>query len=868
MEITAGLSDQLITSVTGISVQKDGARFKSLQRLVHSVIYNSKAARTNPFAVNNHLEGLEEKFRVLNNDELANALDKRLAELSNRTTQWTPEILSLLVQLSENPAQRTKLEDLDLLEEPAPPPPLTWAQILLDDPLDNDEGLWDDVNFEAGSSEDGVEFTPDLSPSLRPISVSSSLEDPTISDSKEALEVPIDSELLRYITEAQYWKSQKASAGENGGQILVTETQVIREVVFMLLGLPTNMFQSKDAVHIDFSSKYRIQRTSTAALEHILTSLAVVGQGLAALRNWVISSQEIPMVQTLQSGLSEKLHGFDTALSKIEAEVLNPADRAPMTLLRVHEEIRTAARLLLLLVPILADDKEHAMDRPFKLLESLHNLVCTNESKLDGSAFSFFAELFLHCFRTYLKPIRRWMEDGELDEDDGVFFVKRNKSDAALTCLWSKQYKLVKDDCGHLYAPQFLHVAAQKIFNTGKSVSFVHSLGFHEKSHDLHIPREPPLDFQSLCVEGNSDGLSPFSESFAAALEKWIASKHVSSSSRLRELMGSRCGFWSALDALEYVYLSRNGALTSQVASSIFDRIDGGSRNWKDRFVLTELFRRAYGQINCVNGEQMAVHTTANNNDGQASRNISMAALTGIHITYKIPWAVANIIKPNSLSTYERVAILILQMLRAKQLLEQKLPVSILTNSQQLKSTFATICSMRHRQLWLVNSLHSYLSTVLARASSELRAAMERAADFDEMIAVHEDYITHLENKCLLSGTLASTHQAIVSLLDLAIVFSDTYKAWNVTNSADKKVSTKAHRRHTSTSSEDEDSNAREEPAHLERDDVHREQLIKISSTFDRLFDFVIAGLREASRSGVEPSRGMLVDSLALWDRS
>lgn len=832
---------------------------------MHSVISSSSAALANQFAVTNQLKGLEEKFRVLNNDELADALSQRLVALAGLTTQWTPEILSMLLQLSENPAQRTKLEDLDLLNKPPPPPPpLTWDQILADDSLDNDQGLWDDVDFGAGSSEDDEEIMPDLSHSTQPVSVSLRSEHQSIGDLNEALKTS-DSDLLREITEAQYWNPRNRSADENEDKVLVTETQMIREAIFMLLGLPTNMFQVSEGGHVDVSNKYRVHCISTAALEDILTSLASVGQALVVLRNWTISSQTVPMVQTLQSGLFAKLQAFDTDQRVVEIELLYPNDRIPMTLLRLNQKVQVAARPLLLLVSVFRERWELLMDRPFEVLESLYELVCRSESKLDRDAMSFFADLFLDCFRTYLKPIRRWMEDGELDEDDKVFFIKKNKDNPPLTCLWAEQYRLVKDSSGLLHAPRFLHVAAQQIFNTGKSVSFIHSSGFHERSHDMGPSQEPPLHFQSLCGEQDSDGLNSFSERFAAAFQKWIASKHLSSSSKLRELMGSRCGFWNSLDALEVVYFSRNGALTSQVASSIFGKIDGTARNWKDRFVLTELFRRAYGQLDCVNGEQLTVHTAAVKNDG---RSISMILLADIRIIYKIPWAVANVIKPNSFSTYQRIAILIFQILRAKQLLEPKPSVSLYPQSQQLKSTFATICSMRHRQLWFVNSLHSYLAMVLAEASSQMRAAMRKATDFDEMIAVHEDYITHLEKQCLLSGTLASTHQAIVSLLDLAIVLSDACKAWSQRAPGKRIVPHMPHRRHQSASSEDEDSDGEEEPGHFERHEGYAERLARISSTFDRLFDFVLAGLREASRSGMEPSWGMLVDSLALWDRS
>src|SRR5436190_20969782 len=95
-------------------------------------------ARTNQFEVQETLDGLEEKFRVFNQDELADALRERLNKLSAISTKWTPDVLSLLLQLSDRPATNSRIEDLELLKSPDIPPKLTWAEIFADDPLDEE----------------------------------------------------------------------------------------------------------------------------------------------------------------------------------------------------------------------------------------------------------------------------------------------------------------------------------------------------------------------------------------------------------------------------------------------------------------------------------------------------------------------------------------------------------------------------------------------------------------------------------------------------------------------------------------------------------------------------------------------------------
>ena len=106
----------------------------------------------------NSLEGLEEKFRGLNNDRLADALRDRLNELTPRSTKWTPEVISLLLQLSNKPVVKTRVGDLELSNLPEATPPLTWEDLEADDPLPKQDAIWKDTDFAAESSDDDQEY--------------------------------------------------------------------------------------------------------------------------------------------------------------------------------------------------------------------------------------------------------------------------------------------------------------------------------------------------------------------------------------------------------------------------------------------------------------------------------------------------------------------------------------------------------------------------------------------------------------------------------------------------------------------------------------------------------------------------------------
>jgi len=867
-------------------------------------------ARTNQFEVAERLAGLQEKFRVLNYDTLADALRDRLGEAERVPYKWTPEVLSLFLQLSDRPAQNSRVEDLELLKPPESPAQLTWSGILADDPLDDEDGVWSTVDFAAKSSEDeGSLITPDRSlQESKASSVASNVEEdyalmPTYI-------VAEDSKSLDQVFGAQFWTTKATISRETAGNLhnidklerswLVTELQAVREILFMLSGLPTSLFSSHDAVNISVNTKYALHHSSENTFHHILQTFAVIGTKLDRLREWAGKKQDVALVQTFGAALEERLRHFDSILSEMQSRFVASQREVVVSLLALRNEVQSAARPLLQLSEIVADLDGTSKDEPFRFMDLLFDQASLKQASGDHEGFECMAKMFFQCFQTYLKPIEHWMDDGELRNDEGTFFISMKGEVTQSSSLWSEQYQLLNTSSGHLLAPTFLHTAVKQVFNIGKSVVFLKKLGSFDEPSRRDRAQEFRLTYDSVCSPGSSDSLIPFSELFNIAFDNWMHSRQQSSLSTLRDLLYSQCGLWRLLDALEYIYFLKDGALSTTVAVAVFDRIDRNTQAWNDRYILTELFRGVYGSLESVDAGKLSIRSTPGGYRDLQNKRRSVKILGSIIVEYNIPWAIANIVRKPSIVIYQRICTLLLQIRRAKHLLERQ---RLLTTHQSSPDNTSgdeanensQIYALRLRLLVFTNALYAYLTeTALAPSAAEMRKAMAAAGDVDAMIAVHEWYITHLEAQCLLSQKLAPIHQAIISLLDLAILFSDIQASYNGERQANltnrsvlSTASTQRWRRRrsrrprgrgdrpaaTSSSSEDEDADDEDEAANgvdtsyiSTAETTYLERLRKLREQFDRLYGFVSVGLQAVGRTGGEPCWEVLAERLA-WGK-
>ncbi len=868
MKQLQGLPKYAISPFSSASLadQQSTPRSERLKLFASRAFADPRPARTNQFEVLEQVHGLEEKFRVLNNDELADALKARFLELPGHSDRWIPEVLSLLLHLSDKPVEKTNIEDLAVPDPTSPVPLLNWSDILGDDRLNDPDGIWDSIDYAEDSSDDEEvaterSTTPDLTPDS-----SIQLDDADADVNLDTPTVPGDNHIFTEIIDAQFWRTgtaldpfDEAPSSLNGGQlpkVIVSEAQMIREVIFMLLGLPTSLFKSNKSGEFVHNSRYGIRHVSDLSIEHLLNVFTALGKKLANIRAWTRRIEEAPVQQTFQAALASRIRDVDAALSAIEARILNPARPMTISLLDLLEEVSHITRFMQTTSEVVTGLEIVPNEQmPFRILEYLFDRTCTCQSLGDTEGYEFMAKLFFECFQMYLKPVRTWMETGQLSQYDQVMFVARNKEDVALDSIWQQQHSLRYDDNGSLHAPGFLHVAAKKIFTTGKSVNFLRELG-QEMDQNTEVFQ---MDYTAVSRTAHEDMLSPFSELFDVALDKWIASMHHSASLILRNRLESRCGLSRALDAIDYIYFHRNGALSDVATDTIFERIDRGNRAWNDSSILTERFQYVFGPLECIDTERLVIFATASSYKNSKTQKRSVKALNALQITYTLPWPIANILRPSFLSTYQRISTFVLQTLRAKHLLQRQPYLSTTGSASSSKSTNALTYSLRYRLLWFTNTFLTYLTEiVLLVSTAEMRTDMVRAEDVDAMIAVHESYIKRLEEQCLISKRLAPIHQAIISLLDLSVLFSDTHAAHTNSNNKTPQSTKQRKNRRQETSDEDDSSQNSDSDEEAKTSDVsfasipYEDQLRNMHDTFNKLHAFITAGLRGVSRAGGE----------------
>ena len=875
-EISA-LVEQLIKST--IRTISD-AEVEQCKHSVLSTLVEAKSSRVNQFHVRDRLDGLVEKARILNNDPLADALHHRLAELSTRSTRWTPEVLSLLLDLSDRPVHDTKLEELVLLEPPSSPVALTWSDILADDPLDCQDDIWNNVDFAADGSDEDEVLEAAGSDVVGPILDPNWLDIDSAEARLEDLIQPRDDGALCEIMDAQFWKQQAVTTtvdqlGRGKAPMMtLTELQTVRETTLMLLGLPTSIYTVNDRGDVFMSPGITIRHLSQGTITDLLQGFAKIGGNLRKVRSWSRRKTAIPLEQKFQAAIGSRLLEVDHGLNEIQARFLQPQFRSNPSLLQLHDEVCSISRYIQQVYHIIVKlESGPNAELSFAILEHLFDSTCANQSTGDEGGYEYMARLFFECFQIYLRPIRRWMEMGLLSNQDQVMFVGKSQEDVPLHSLWRDQYHLIQDANAELHAPKFLHVAAHKIFNTGKSVIFLRNLGYEEDRVGEESFNASAITYESVCQLADFGMVSPFTELFDMAFDAWITRSHHSASHILHTKLESECGLQRSLDALEYVYFFRNGALSTNVAFKLFERINRGEFEWSDNFVLTDLFHQTFRATACIDLECLEVRSVTNTTGTDRLKvKGSMDTLEDLQISYLLPWPIANIIPAKSLKVYARIFVFLLQIHRAKYLLQmQRLPRSA---SPTVDRHILHLYRLHHRLLWFADVILSYITDMVLSASTiDMRIDMRRAEDVDAMIAVHEAYVCLLQDRCFLTEQNGPIHQAITSLLDLTVLFSEVQSLYVSRMEEPRRVPTALNMTRTaqrqsghSDSDEDEGNNQlvnTGEHSRFKLELANTDRLGSMSDTFEELHGYISAAVHGMSKANSVPCWEVLSRNLA-----
>ncbi|KAK0934753.1 hypothetical protein LTR29_013684 [Friedmanniomyces endolithicus] len=790
----AELTEGLIGSATNIP--KDHSLFESLKDRAVKQLRDTSRGRTNPFEVNERFSGLIEKFGVLNRDDLGEALESRLDLLPK--TRWTPEFLSLLLQLTDRPWEHSRTEDLGQLTSPlTPPAELTWEEIVADDPLTEDD-IWNDVERGYHSSGDDVAVDDDSNSEPTTLTQATSCNDGDFAALAPLHVVLPDANLLNEVRSARQALSKD---GSSNGMEVQSELTLIREVLSMLHGLPTYVFDV-DPVNRAVGITRRITSitASDIVVHDVLVQFAEVGTRLNFVRQWLLD---------------------------LERRYAQPSYDYIVSLVDVRRNIEDLTRPMIRLSEIIASNASAGMveSSPFALLDLLYEETCIAQMAGDEDLFAVIARAFFEGLRTYLRPVLGWSISGTPPSGDGEdFFVREMKRDCDLGEMWQERFTLRLLPDGGICAPVLIQPFVEQLYRMGKSRGFIKLLG--QQSEDDTAGSEGDLqapDFVSLtrCLESNP--LLPFDELLCASLTDWLATLSPSTGLLVQTLLLD--GLLRTTTALDYVFLGRDGSLLQAFAEPLFDRMQRLPGTWDDRFLLTRLAQSTLGTAPGVDAHCINVNVT----DGSKVFTTTpvLQQLDRLKLTYAIPWPIQNVTRSKALPTYTAAFSLLLQVDFAALMLRPQLfdIRKLESGCRDLARGLQSALGLRNQLLWFLGTLRAHIATTAATLNQDSRVQLQAAEGIDAMGEIWTNHDKRLMGSLLLSSNLNPIRNAITDMLRLCESLAD---AWPLLLGG-------------ATSSE---------------------AVTGMSEGFSKSLSFVSAGLRGVSRAGGELMLEALAESL------
>jgi len=809
------IADNLVQSILGVS--KDDPIIAQTRTAVSRGLRDASHARTNQFEVKSRLDGLVEKFAVLNRDELSDALQERLEELPTRS-KWLPEILELFLSLSDRPVEKTAPDALaTLYAAEHPDEQLTWEDIIADDPLD-EPGIWDDVERGYHSSGDETRYEED---DIRS-------EPTTSTQATSAAEDDVETAASLYLTQPDYERldviKRSMRISENT-TLSVSELTVVRESLSMLRGLPTNIYDINTGTGaVQARRDVAINGVSRRIVSDSLTQFATVGSQIQQLRRWAHSTQTRPYVNTCQAIAEGWSVDLSSQLSKLEQRYVSSAVNTVVSLIEVLSETQHSTRHLTQFSAIIARVPTHL---PFALFDELYDCVCTLQLAGDDESFDMLSTMLYRATRTYLRPVATWVSSGTVAEGHQDFFVAGSNVACSTGDLWHSKYVLRRSDDGSLHTPRFMQSSAADIFALGKAKMFLDQLKQESVERVDDVRAHQGIDFGSMRQQIEDCPLMPFADLFNDTLQSWVKSISTDVTPSLRLSLLNDHGLLDLLAAVDSIYFAADGALFQSLADSLFDRVQRAPSSWHNNFLLTELVKETLGENPCVDMESLLVTT-----DLSSKPDTIVQALQAINIAYHITWPLQNITREVTPQSHAKAFSLLLQVSYAYHVLQSRTFSLRALHSASVQSNHDTLFHIRHIFIVFITALRTHITTVARVLQSEICAAMLKANSIDAMVGVYAAHKKRLEMALLLSANLSPVREAMVSGLVLCEQFGPM---WDAVMSKDS----------------DPDTHSRADGA-----------LRRLQKELQSTVSFLAAGVRNVSRVGGETLLEALAEQL------
>jgi gamma-tubulin complex component 5 len=699
--------------------------------------------RTNQFEVEERLIGLEEKFQVLNYDDLSDDLRQQRIELLQHQQQWVPDVLDFLLRMSMHPMSGddpiNDADEVDLTEAP-----LTWADIERDDPIDRRDRMWRQPEYSDLSSDDDPIVS---SPATTPESTKARYKRHRADDPQPVWTTPQSQALGKLV--------MPLSGPDESRRVQnLSEIHIIRETLFMLQGLPARLFSSESGIlkrRADMDGSVISERS----LDSMLSRAVTIAEDAALVRGWTFPGQRLPHINALEDSFSSVIESFDSFLALCQEGALRARHQGGVcSLLHTLEAVHEHATPILTVANFISAVYSR---NELALLDVLFEHTIKLEQIGAFTAFKTMSQALLRSMTVFMAPIMSWIACGTIEDGTSQHSVTRVPDQQDKSRLWHGWFSPINQDHG---LPALMEPFASRIFVAGKTAAFAGALR-PAKSSEI-----PEIDFTKFFPGDAHISLLPFASSLLAGIEDCVNMHLESNTERLKISLEQDCKLPLTLSALSHIYLAGAPYVTSVLDAELFRRLDRAAPSWNDRFVVCDLIEEACQHLGTIDMGRISVQSEEIPRSRLLRERRSVKVLESLAIDYTLPWPIANILSTNSIASYRRVALLLLQIRRARYVLERHGFINLRKAAKPRKLAEAIYSNL----IVFINILEAHLMHCVVQPLTEAMHTRLKGT-VDEMIAIHKSYTDALERSCLLAKNLKVVRETLMQMLDLCLDF-------------------------------------------------------------------------------------------------
>ncbi|KAG8686379.1 hypothetical protein FRC08_012534 [Ceratobasidium sp. 394] len=239
---------------------------------------------------------------------------------------------------------------------------------------------------------------------------------------------------------------------------------------------------------------------------------------------------------------------------------------------------------------------------------------------------------------------------------------------------------------------------------------------------------------------------------------------------RLNRVLVEDCDLWSHLGAMEDLCFMRRGDVMTHFCGVLFARIEM-QKPWSDYHLLNSTFRDVLSATSTSWIDLGRVRLVYRGTKARSSTR-SMRALYGLAVEYEFPFPLSYMFGTTTLEVYSQVLVLVLQLRRAKMVLDRILVRDVGAYREELKMVYV----LRGQLMWFVNTYTNFILTnVIHTQVLRFHKELAEVKSLDEMILKHRIHLETIEEQCCLHTKDAAVHKTVLSILDMCIQFGDLF---------------------------------------------------------------------------------------------